>query len=48
MTFGGLDYTGMKVRIRLNVREKLFGLTCMPGPVVGGPYGPYRQVNSMT
>jgi hypothetical protein len=48
MTSGGLDYIGMKVGLMgLNgCNEKAWAEAnqATAGPVVGGPYGPYRQV----
>lgn len=43
MIYGGLDCIGTKVELTRVCREELSGLT-LAGPVVGGPYGPYRQV----
>lgn len=48
MTYDGRDYTGTKVGLleldMCNGKAWAWANWATAGPVVGGPYGPYRQV----
>lgn len=46
MIFIGLDYNGMKVQIAA-ISNGGVNADGAVGPIVGGDYGPYRQVSSL-